>query len=53
MPGSGTAVPPVEPPEVVLVELPPLLDDDVVDELVEVDDDDELPLWQPFLQGLG
>ena len=65
MPGSGTAVPPVEPPEVVeppdvlvveppdvLVVLPPLVEDEVVDELVVVDEEDELVDEQFFLQGL-
>ena len=64
MPGSGTAVPPVEPPEVVeppvvvveppdvLVVLPPLVEEEVVDELVVVDEDDELLDEQFFLHGL-
>ena len=47
MPGSGTAVPPVEPPEVVVV-VPPLVDDDVVEELVVVDEEDELVDGQFF-----
>lgn len=51
MPGSGTAVPPVEPPEVVVV-VPPLVDDDVVEELVVVDEEDELVDGQFFLHGL-